>query len=135
MGFKEKLQARYTQSYLDKYGDRLTSIQGNVLSIKIEAKKILWIFHKLMVILIIRPERSKSIVKCVYRKNKWFKKIPFIPINQGNLVIVQGMKGKKGKDDRETLIILNILNQTNKKDLIKTDAKPQKITQKFQKMR
>ena len=135
MGFKENLQARYTQSYLDKYGDRLTSIQGNVLSIKISQKRILWIFRKLLVTLIIRPERSKSIVKCVYRKNKWFKKIPFIPINQGNLVIVQGMKGKKGKDDRETLTILNILNQTNKKDLIKTDVKPQKSIQKFQKMR
>ena len=135
MGLKEKLQNRYTQSYLDKYGDRLVSIQGNVVSIKIEAKRVLWIFHKLLVILVIRPERSKSIIKCVYRKNKWFKKIPFIPINQGNLVIIQGMKGKKGKEDRETLSILNILNQTNKKDLFKTDAKPQKVTQKFQKMR
>ena len=135
MGFKEKLQNRYTQSYLDKYGDRLVSIQGNVVSIKIEPKTVLWIFHKLMVILVIRPERSKSIVKCVYNKNKWFKKIPFIPINTGNLVIVQGMKGVKGKDHSETLTILNILNQTNKKDLFKTDAKPQKNTQKFQKMR
>ena len=135
MGFKEKLQNRYTQSYLDKYGDRLISVQGNAVSIKIEEKTILWLFHKLMVVLVIRPERSKAIVKCVYRKNKWFKKVPFIPINQGNLVIVQGMKGKKGKEDRETLTILNILNQTNKKDLFKTDTKPQKSVQKFQKMR
>ena len=135
MGFKEKLQNRYTQSYLDKYGDRLISVQGNVISIKITEKKILWLFHKLMVTLVIRPERSKSIVKCVYRKNKWLKKVPFIPINQGNLVIVQGMKGVKGKEGRETLTILNILNQSNKKELFKTDVAPQKSVQKFQKMR
>ncbi|MBC8062257.1 MAG: hypothetical protein H7Y18_16535 [Clostridiaceae bacterium] len=133
MGFREKIQNRYTQSYLEKYGDRLISVQGNVVSIKMEEKKILWLFNKLTVILFIRPERSKSIVKCVYSKNKWFKKIPFIPINQGNLVIVQGMKGKKGKEDRETLSVLNILNQSNKKELFKTDTKPQKSVQKFRK--
>lgn len=135
MGFREKLQNRYAKQYLDKYGDRLTSVQGNVVSIKIEEKVILWIFHKLKVTLLVRPERSKSIIKCVYSKNKWFKKIPFMPINQGNLVIIQGMKGKKGKDDREIINVINILNQTNKKELFHTDVKPQKNVQKFQRMK
>ena len=135
MGFKEKLQSRYTKQYLDKYGDRLTSVQGNVVSIKVEEKTILWLFHKLRVTMLVRPERSKSIIKCAYNKNKWFKKIPFIQINQGNLVIVQGMKGKKGNKQSEVLTIMNILNQTTKKELFKTDAQPKKSVQKFQRMK
>ena len=55
MSFKEKLTQYYTQSYLKKYGDRLTQIQGNVVSVKIEEKTILWIFHKLTATLLVRP--------------------------------------------------------------------------------
>lgn len=135
MGFKEKLQSRYAKQFLEKNGDRLSSVQGNVVSIKIEEKAVLWLFHKLRVTLLVRPERSKSVVKCTYNKNKWFKKIPFIQINQGNLVIVQGMKGKRGKEDREILSVMNILNQTTKKELFKTEGQPQKNVQKFQRSR
>ena len=126
MGFKEKMQYRTAQAYLQKYGDRITQVQGNVISIKIEEKSIIGIFHKFEATMLVRPERSKSVVQCIYKKNKFFKKIPFIPINQGNLVIVQGLKGKKGKDNRETVKIMNIINQTNKKELIKTDKGIQK---------
>lgn len=128
MGFKENLQKRYTESYLKKYGDRLTQVQGNVLSVKIEEKTILWIFHKLVATILVRPDRSKGVAKCIFKKNRWFKKPEFMNINQGNLLIVQGMKGKKGKDDREVIQIINIRNLTTKKDLVPIEgAKVQKI--------
>jgi hypothetical protein len=93
----------------------------------------------LTAILIIRPERSKAIVKCVYRKNRWFKKPTFMAINQGNLLIVQGLKGKKPKKGKKTpdtsdgIEIMNIKNLTTKKDLVKVDGAPEvKRTQKVQ---
>lgn len=122
MSFKEKLTEYYTQSYLKKYGDRLTQIQGNVVSVKIEEKTILWIFHKLTATLLVRPDRSKGVVKCVYKKNRWFKKPEFMTINQGNLLVVQGVKGVKGKENSETIEIMNIRNMTTKKDLVKIDG-------------
>lgn len=133
MGFKEKLAKYYTDSYLKKYGDRLTQVQGNAISVKIEEKTILWIFHKLTVTLILRPERSKSIVRCIYKKNRWFKKPEFMSISQGNLLIVQGLKGKKGKENRETIEVMNIKNMSTKKDLIPVEGAPQvKRVQKVQ---
>ena len=121
MGFKEKMSKYYTESYLKKYGDRMAQLQGTVMSIKVEEKTILWLFHKIAATLIIRPERSRAIIKCLYKKNKWFKKPPFINISQGHNVVVQGLKGKKGKDDREIIQVMNILNFTTKKDLIPVD--------------
>ena len=122
MGFKEKIQNYYTKSYMKKYGDRLTQVQGNVISIKVEEKSILWIFHRLLVTLIIKPDRSKNITRCTYKRNRWFKKPEFMTINQGNLLIVQGVKGVKGKENRETIEIMNIRNMTTKKDLVKIDG-------------
>ncbi|MDF2504518.1 hypothetical protein [Clostridium sp.] len=122
MGLKEKIQNYYTKSYMSKYGDRLTQAQGNVISIKIEEKSILWIFHKLVVTLILKPDRSKNIIRCNYKRNKWFKKPEFMTINQGNLLVVQGVKGAKGKENRETIDIMNIRNMTTKKDLVKIDG-------------
>lgn len=134
MGIKEKFSKRYADSYIKKYGDRITQVQGNVVSVKLEAKSILWIFHKLKVTILVRPERSKSVVKCVFRKNKWFKKPIFITINQGNLVVVQGMKGIKGKEGREQVQIMNVRNLSTKKDLVPVEGKIQK-TQKIQRIR
>lgn len=134
MGFKEKIQNYYMNSYMKKYGERITQVQGNVISVKIEEKTILWIFHKLSVILLIRPERSKGVVKCYYKKNRWFKRVDFMSVSQGNLVIIQGLKGKKGKGNREQLQIINIRNLSTKKDLVKTDEKVkkvQKVQQRF----
>lgn len=131
MSFKEKLSQYYTESFLKKNGDRLTQVQGNIVSVKIEEKTILWILNKLTVTLLVRPDRSKSITKCVYVKKRWFKKIDFMSINQGNLVVIQGLKGKKGKENREWVEIMNIRNLTTKKDLIPIEGAPQKV-QKIQ---
>lgn len=132
MSFKEKLAKYYSDSYLKKYGDRLTQVQGNVVSIKVEEKTILWIFHKLIVILIMRPDRTKTVVRCSYKKNRWFKKPAFITINQGNLLIVQGLKGKKGKENRESIEIMNIKNMTTKKDLVPVEGSKVKKVQQVQ---
>lgn len=134
MSIKEKFAKYYTDTYLKKYGDRLTQIQGNVISVKIEEKTILWLFHKIKATLIVKPDRSKTVIKCIYSKNKWFKKPNFIQINQGNLVIIQGLKGKKGKEDREAITIMNVRNLTTKKDLIPVEGKVQRV-QKVQRMR
>lgn len=134
MSIKEKFAKYYTDSYLKKYGDRLTQLQGNAISVKVEEKTILWLFHKLKVVVIIKPERSKSVMQCVYKKNKWFKKPAFLTINQGNLLIIQGLKGKKGKDAREIITIMNVRNLTTKKDLIPVEGKVQRV-QKVQRLK
>lgn len=140
MSFKEKLQQSYTDSFLKKNGDRLTQVQGNVISVKIETKTILWIFHKLIATVLIKPDRSKTIVKCVYKRNRWFKKPEFMTLNQGNLVIVQGLKGIKGKKSKqssEIIEIMNVRNLTTKKDLVATDGQsaPIKTTRKVKRMK
>lgn len=132
MGFKEKLQKYYQDSYLKKYGDRLTSVRGNVVSVKVEEKRILWIFYTIRAVLIIRPERSKNVITCIYAKRRWFKKPPFMQISQGNLLIVQGLKGKKGKESRESIEIMNIMNLSTKKDLIPIEGNQMKKAQKVQ---
>ena len=130
MGFKEKLSKYYTDSYLEKYGDRLTQFQGSVLSVKLEEKTILWIFHKLSVTLMVRPDRSRVISKCVYNKNKWFKKATFVPVKQGNNVIIQGLKTVK--DGKEFIEISNVLNLTTKQDLVPVDHSQLKKTRQQQ---
>lgn len=133
MGFKEKLSKYYSDSYLEKNGDRLTQLQGSVISIKVEEKTILWIFHKIQAFLIVKPERSKNVVKCRYRKHKWFKKPEFMKISQGHVVIVQGLKNRKTKKDPNDVVdIMNILNLTTKKDLVPVDhSKMKRQTQKM----
>ncbi len=130
MGFKDKLSKYYTDSYLEKYGDRLTQFQGSVLSVKLEEKTILWIFHKLSVTLMVRPDRSRVISKCVYNKNKWFKKATFVPVKQGNNVIIQGLKTVK--DGKEFIEISNVLNLTTKQDLVPVDHSQLKKTRQQQ---
>ncbi|QAA31700.1 hypothetical protein [Clostridium manihotivorum] len=137
MGFKEKLSKYYTDSYIKKYGDRMAQFQGTVISAKVEEKTILWIFHTLAATLIIRPERSKAVIKCSYKKNRWFKKPEFIAINQGHNVLVQGLKGKGDKKSKATgdvITIMNVVNFTTKKDLFPVDhsqikkARQQQVT-------
>jgi hypothetical protein len=134
MSFKEKITQYYTKSYLKKYGDRLTQVQGTVVSVKITEKTILWIFNKLNVVLLVRPDRSKNVVKCGYTRNRWFKKPEFMAINQGNLLLVQGLKGKKGKGPKEQIEIINIRNMTTKKDLVPVEGNFQR-TQKIQRIK
>lgn len=118
MGFKEKFAKYYDEAYLKKYGDRITQVQGTVLSIKICEKSILWIFHKLTANLVIKPDGSRAVVKCEFKRNKWFKKPEFMKISQGNSVVVVGLKGKKGKENREKFKIMNILNFSTKQSLM-----------------
>ncbi|WP_026881272.1 hypothetical protein [Clostridium akagii] len=135
MGFKDKIQNYYAKSYMDKYGDRLTQIQGNVVSIKVERKSVLWIFNKLLVTLIVKPDRSKNVIKCIYKKHRWFKKIDFITINQGHLLLIQGLKGVKGKGNSELIEIVNIRNMTTKKDLVFVEGNTTKPVKQIRKYR
>ncbi len=135
MGFKDKIQNYYAKTYMEKYGDRLTQIQGNVVSIKVEKKSILWLFHKLLVTIIIKPDRSKNVIKCTYKKHKWFKKPDFMSISQGHLLLIQGLKGKKGKENSELIEIVNIRNMTTKKDLVFVEGNPTKPVKQIRKYR
>ena len=117
MGFKDKMAKYYSDAYMEKYGDRMTSVAGTILSVKTEVKSILGIFNKLHVFLVVKPEVGKQVVKCEYKKNRWFKKPQFIDVNQGNKVIIMGLKGVKGKANSENVLISNIANLTTKKDL------------------
>lgn len=117
MGFKDKMTKYYSDAYMEKYGDRMTSVAGTILSVKTEVKSILGIFNKLHVFLVVKPEVGKQVVKCEYRQNKWFKKPQFIDVNQGHKVIIMGLKGVKGKANSENVIVSNIANLTTKKDL------------------
>ncbi|SCI77470.1 Uncharacterised protein [uncultured Clostridium sp.] len=136
MGFKDKLGKYYSDAYMQKYGDRMTSVSGTILSVKTETKSILGIFNKIRVYLVVKPEAGKQIVKCQYKMNKWFKKPTFIDVNQGHKVIIMGIKGEKGKADSDTVVISNIANLTTKKDLHPFDhAQIKKARQQATKMR
>ena len=133
MSFKEKMNKYLADSFLKKNGDRLTQVQGNVVSLKIERKTILWIFNKLTVTLLVRPDRSKSIIKCIFKRSKWFKTPEFMTVNQGNLVAVQGLKTKivkKGKETKEFLEIMNVRNLTTRKDLVAVEGAPKQQVQR-----
>ncbi|MBK1812897.1 hypothetical protein JHL18_19940 [Clostridium sp. YIM B02505] len=133
MGFKEKLSKYYTDSYIKKYGDRMAQFQGTVISAKVEEKTILWIFHTIAATLIIRPERSKAVIKCSYKKNRWFKKPEFIAVNQGHNVMIQGLKSdKKSKSSGDLIQIMNVINFTTKKDLFPVDHSQIKRTKQQQ---
>lgn len=122
MGFKDKLQKYYADNYMKKYGDRITQAYGTVLSVKVEEKKYLWLFNVLTATIILKPEGSKNVVRSVYKAKRWFKKPDFIAVNQGNIILVQALKGKKGSDASEVLEVKNIRNVTTRKDLFKIDA-------------
>ena len=117
MGVKDKMTKYYSDAYMEKYGDRMTSVAGTILSVKTEVKSILGIFNKLHVFLVVKPEVGKQVVKCEYKQNKWFKKPQFIDVNQGHKVIIMGLKGIKGKANSENILVSNIANLTTKKDL------------------
>ena len=117
MGFKDKMTKYYSDAYMERYGDRMTSVSGTILSVKTEVKSILGIFNKLHVLLVVKPEVGKQVVKCEYKKNRWFKKPEFIDLNKGHKVIVMGIKGEKGKKNADSVLISNIANLTTRKDL------------------
>ena len=120
MGLKDKFDKYFRDSYFQKYGDRITSTAGTVISIKTEEKNYI-IINKLIVNMIINPDAGRGAVKCRYKKNRWFKKPDFIPVNKGHKVMIMGLKGVKGKKDSEIIQVQNILNLTTKRDLIPID--------------
>lgn len=125
MGFKEKLSQSYTNNWLKKYGDRLTQLQGRVLSIKTDPKSFLGIINWLTVTIVLKQENSKAVATCVYKKRRWFKKPEFITIQQGHSLVIQGLKPdkkKKKKDAKEYISIMNVMNLTTKKDLIPVEG-------------
>ncbi|VYU40427.1 hypothetical protein [Clostridium tertium] len=136
MGFKDKVSKYFTDAYMQKYGDRMTSTAGTVLSVKIEEKNILGIFRKLNAIILLKPDAGKGVVKTQYKVRKWFKKPAFIDVKQGHKVIIMGIEGEKGKADSEIITISNILNLTTKKDLHPFDhSQIKKARQQATKMR
>lgn len=135
MSFKDKFNKYFQDSYFEKYGDRITSTSGTVVSVKFEEKNF-FIIQKLVCDLVIKPEVGKSIVKCRYKKWRWFKKVDFIPLSMGHKVMVMGLKGIKGKKDAEILQVQNIINLTTKRDLIPIDhTQIKKSRQQANKMR
>ena len=111
MGLKDKMNKYLQDSYMEKYGDRVASASGTVVSVKFTEKNYI-IIKKLIVDLVI---------KSTYKKNRWFKKPEFIPVKIGNKVIVMGLKGIKGKKDADVIVLQNLLNLTTKKDLAPFD--------------
>lgn len=126
MGFKEKLSGKFNSyfqnAYIEKYGDRITSVSGTVLSVKLVEKSFI-IFNKLVVEMVVKPEVGRKVVKCWYKKNRWFKKPEFIPVKQGHKIIIMGVTGDKEskKENSQEVQIMNLLNLTTKKDLIPVD--------------
>lgn len=120
MGFKDKLNKYFQDSYMDKYGDRVASASGTVVSVKFTEKNYI-IIKKLVVDFVIKSDVSKGVVKATYKKNRWFKKPDFIPVKIGHKVIIMGLKGIKGQKDSDVIAIQNVLNLTTRKDLMPFD--------------
>lgn len=117
MGFKDKMTKHFSDAYIQKYGDRMTSASGTVLSVKIEEKSILGILRSISASIVLKPEQGKQIIKSEYKKKRWFKKPEFIDIKQGHKLIIMGLKGEKGKENSEVIAVSNIANLTTRKDL------------------
>lgn len=126
MGFRDDLNDMMQKRYLKKYGDRMAALRGNIINVKITEKTILFILHTLRVDILLRPERSKNIVRCYFRKKTWFKKFNLLNLQTGHLVVIQGLKDKKG----EAIEALNIQNLTTKKSIIDIDKIKQNQKQK-----
>ncbi len=120
MGLKDKMNKYLQDSYMEKYGDRVASASGTVVSVKFTEKNYI-IIKKLIVDLVIKSDTSRGVVKATYKKNRWFKKPEFIPVKIGNKVIVMGLKGIKGQKDADVIVLQNLLNLTTKKDLAPFD--------------
>ena len=124
MGFKDKLLKSYTDNFFKKYGDRVVYLRGQVISIQVTTKRILWLYYKLYVDIIMKPEGSRAPLKTTYKKSKFFKAPEFLKINKGNLIYLTGLKGKKGKKDSTVVTVMNIYNQNTDKELVQTGQKP-----------
>jgi hypothetical protein len=127
MSFKSDLNEMMQKRYLKKYGDRMAALRGNIINVKITCKTFLFFIHNLRVDILLRPERSKNIVRCYFKKRTWFKKFNLINLQTGHLIVIQGLKDKKG----EAIEALNIQNITTKKSIIDVEElKRKQIQQK-----
>ena len=127
MSFKSDLNEMMQKRYLKKYGDRMAALSGNIINVKITCKTFLFFIHNLRVDILLRPERSKNIVRCYFRKRTWFKKFNLINLQTGHLIVIQGLKDKSG----EAIEALNIQNITTKKSIIDVEElKRKQIQQK-----
>ncbi|MEG0307328.1 MAG: hypothetical protein RR636_05245 [Clostridium sp.] len=131
MGFKDKLSQGYKDAFIGKYGDRVTQLQGRALSVKTETKSLLGILNTIIVTIVIKQDNVRTIATCVYKKKRWFKKPLFIPISQGNSLIIQGLKPdfskKKKKNLKEHISIMNVMNLTTKRDLVPVEGASKKV--------
>lgn len=113
MGLKEKFNSYFTDAYYQKYGDRMASAQGTVLSIKVEESHILWIIRKLTMNIVLKPEAGKGVIKVIYNPKRWFKKPKSVDVKQGQKILAMGLWGEKKLSDY--LVAQNIVNlNTNK---------------------
>ncbi|MGL5380864.1 hypothetical protein [Clostridium sp.] len=136
MGFKDKMTEYFSDAYMQKYGDRMTSATGTVLSVKIEEKNFLGIMRTIEAHILVKPEAGRGMIKSLYKKRRWFKKPEFIDIKQGHKVIIMGIQGEKGKDNSDVMTITNIANLTTRKDLHPMDhSQIKKARQQAVKMR
>lgn len=136
MGFKDKMTKHFSDAYIQKYGDRMASASGTVLSVKLEEKSVLGLIKSLNVFIVMKPEQGKQIIKSEYKKKKWFKKPEFIDIKVGHKLIIMGISGEKGKEHSEVILASNIANLTTKKDLQPFDhAQLKKARQQSTKMK
>lgn len=136
MSFKDKMTKHFSDAYMQKYGDRMASASGTVLSVKIEEKSILGIMRSISVFLVLKPEQGKQIIKSEYKKKRWFKKPEFIDIKVGHKLIIMGLSGEKGKAHSEVILASNIANLTTRKDLQPFDhAQLKKARQQSTKMK
>lgn len=122
MSLKDKFNNYFQSAYMQKYGDRITSNQGTVLSVK-SVEKNYFIIQTLSVELVLKPQVGKGIIKCYYDKKRWFKKPDFMTLKQGHKVIIMGLKGAKTtkKHSIEDIQIINVINLTTNKDLVPVD--------------
>lgn len=131
MGFKEKFAQSYGNAFMNRYGDRVTQLQGRALSVKTEEKSILGIINTIIVTIVIKQDNMRTVATCVYKKRKWFKKPEFIPVSQGHSLIIQGLKPdyskKHKKKFKDYISIMNVLNLTNKRDLVPVDGAQKKV--------
>lgn len=133
MGFKDKLTQGYTNAFINKYGDRLTQVQGRALSVKTEEKSFLGILNTIIVTIVVKQDNLRTVATCVYKKKRWFKKPTFMAIAQGHSLLIQGVKPdyskkkKKKNKFKDCITIMNVMNLTTKKDLVPVEGGQKKV--------
>ena len=69
MGIKNKFEDYQMEVFMDQYGDRLIPVYGNVLSIKVERQKKLFLWNTLNVSMVVKPQGSRNVQRCTHKKS------------------------------------------------------------------